>query len=247
MKRMEGKVCIVTGSGRGIGRAIALKFAKEGGKVVIWDMDEENAKKVSDECKSFGTDSMGQKVNATDREEIQKGVAEIKEKFGQIDVLVNNAGITRDALLTQMDEKMWDAVIDVNLKGTFNCTQFVVPVMEEKNQGSIVSIASVVGIYGNMGQTNYAASKAGIIGMTKSWSKELARSGIRVNAVAPGFIKTPMTKKVPEKVINYMVKRTPLRRMGEAEEVANAVLFLSSNEASFITGHILQVDGGLTL
>jgi len=247
MKRIEDKVCIVSGSGRGIGRTIALKFAKEGGRVVIWDVDINSAEKTSADCKNFGVDSMCQKVNVTDREEIQKSVAEIKEKFGQIDILVNNAGITRDALLNQMEEKMWDAVIDVNLKGTFNCTQFVVPVMEEKSRGSIVNIASVVGIYGNMGQTNYAASKAGIIGMTKSWAKEFARNGIRVNAVAPGFIKTPMTEKVPEKVISYMVKRTSLRRMGEVEEVANAVLFLSSDEASFITGHILQVDGGLTL
>ncbi len=247
MKRMEDKVCIVTGSGRGIGRTIALKFAKEGGRVVIWDVDINSAEKTSNDCKNLGVDSMWQKVNVTDRKEIQKNVAEIKEKFGRIDILVNNAGITRDALLNQMEEKMWDTVIDVNLKGTFNCTQFVVPVMEEKGQGSIVNIASVVGIYGNMGQTNYAASKAGIIGMTKSWAKEFARNGIRVNAVAPGFIKTPMTEKVPEKVISYMVKRTSLRRMGEVEEVANAVVFLSSDEASFITGHILQVDGGLTL
>ncbi len=247
MKRMKDKVCIVTGAGRGIGRAIALKLAEEGGKVVIWDMDEENAKKVSDECRGFGTDSIYQKVDVTDRDGIRKSVAGIKEKFGRIDILVNNAGITRDALLDQMKEEMWDAVINVNLKGAFNCTQFVVPVMKEKNQGSIVNIASVVGIYGNIGQTNYAASKAGIIGMTKTWAKELAKSGIRVNAVAPGFIKTPMTEKVPEKVISYMIKRTPLRRMGEAEEVANAVLFLSSDEASFVTGHILQVDGGLTL
>lgn len=247
MNRLRNKVCIVTGGGRGIGREIALTFAREGGDVVIWDMNEENARKVSSECKELGANSIYRKVDVTDREEVKKSVAEVEKEFGHIDVLVNNAGITKDAFLKEMDEKMWDDVINVNLKGTFDCTQFVVPVMAKNGKGSIVNIASVVGIYGNIGQTNYAASKAGIIGMTKTWAKELARDGIRSNAVAPGFIKTPMTAKVPEKVINYMIKRTPMRRMGEASEVANAVLFLASDESSFVTGHILQVDGGLTL
>ena len=247
MSRMKGKVCIVTGGGSGIGREIALTLAREGGDVVVWDINGENAKNVSEECKKLGSNSIWQKVDVTDRELIEKSVKEIEEKFSHIDVLVNNAGITKDALLEKMDEKMWDDVINVNLKGAFNCTQFVVPVMAKGGRGSIVNIASVVGIYGNIGQVNYASSKAGIIGMTKSLAKELAKKGIRVNAVAPGFIKTPMTSKVPQKVLDYMIKRTPMRRMGEASEVANSVLFLSSDESSFVTGHILQVDGGLTL
>jgi len=188
-------------------------------------------------------------LDVTDREAIAKVVKEIVNTFGAIDVLVNNAGITRDQLLVRMSEEDWDAVIDVNLKGVFNMTQAVAPQMIRQKKGSIINTSSVVGIYGNIGQTNYAATKAGVIGMTKTWAKELARKGaqIRVNAVAPGFIKTPMTEKLPQKIVDRVVERIPLARLGEPEEVAQVYLFLASDESSYITGQVIGVDGGLTL
>ena len=188
-------------------------------------------------------------MNITDREGIKNIVAEIKEKYGRIDVLVNNAGITKDSLMGRMTEEQWDAVINVNLKGVFNVTQAVAPLMTSNRSGSIITMSSVVGLYGNIGQTNYAATKAGVIAMTQTWSKELARKGakIRANCIAPGFITTPMTKDLPEKIIEGMREKTPLGRMGEPEDIANAVLFLASEESSFITGHTLAVTGGLVI
>jgi len=238
--RLQDKVCIITGAGSGIGRTAAELFAKEGATVIACDVGEA----VYDDPKIHFY-----KLDVTDRAKIAEVVKEVVEKFGKIDVLVNNAGITRDALIQKMTEEDWDRVINVNLKGVFNMTQAVVPYMLEAGKGSIVSTSSVVGIYGNIGQTNYAATKAGIIGMTKTWAKEFARKGakIRVNAVAPGFIRTPMTEKVPEKILTEMAEKAALKRLGEAIEVANVYLFLASDESSYVTGQVIGVDGGLIM
>jgi len=249
--RLKDKVCVITGAGSGIGKAATLLFLKEGAKVAACDISDENLKDLENEVRDLGlSDNLKiYKLDVTDRENISKVVEDIVQTFGSIDVLVNNAGITRDALLLKMKEEDWDAVIDVNLKGVFNMTQAVAPQMMKQGKGSIINTSSIVGIYGNIGQTNYSATKAGVIGMTKTWAKELARKGaqIRVNAVAPGFIKTPMTEKVPEKIINFVLSRTPLGRMGEAEEVAKVYLFLASDDSSYVTGQVIGVDGGLTL
>ena len=241
MNRVEGKVALVTGSARGIGRAIVEKLASEGA-TMVYSCDMEMATYEQENVKHLI-------MNITDREGIKNIVAEIKEKYGRIDVLVNNAGITKDALMARMTEDQWDAVINVNLKGVFNVTQAVAPLMTSNRSGSIITMSSVVGLYGNIGQTNYAATKAGVIAMTQTWSKELARKGakIRANCIAPGFITTPMTKDLPEKIIEGMREKTPLGRMGEPEDIANAVLFLASEESSFITGHTLAVTGGLVI
>ncbi|HOA16701.1 MAG TPA: beta-ketoacyl-ACP reductase [Fervidobacterium sp.] len=238
--RLQDKVCIITGAGSGIGRTAAELFAKEGATVIACDVGDA----VYDDPKIHFY-----KLDVTDRAKIAEVVKEVVEKFGKIDVLVNNAGITRDALIQKMTEEDWDRVINVNLKGVFNMTQAVVPYMLEAGKGSIVSTSSVVGIYGNIGQTNYAATKAGIIGMTKTWAKEFARKGakIRVNAVAPGFIRTPMTEKVPEKILTEMAEKAALKRLGEATEVANVYLFLASDESSYVTGQVIGVDGGLIM
>jgi len=238
--RLQDKVCIITGAGSGIGRTAAELFAKEGATVIACDVGDA----VYDDPKIHFY-----KLDVTDRAKIAEVVKEVVEKFGKIDVLVNNAGITRDALIQKMTEEDWDRVINVNLKGVFNMTQAVVPYMLEAGKGSIVSTSSVVGIYGNIGQTNYAATKAGIIGMTKTWAKEFARKGakIRVNAVAPGFIRTPMTEKVPEKILTEMGEKAALKRLGEAIEVANVYLFLASDESSYVTGQVIGVDGGLIM
>ena len=241
--RLEGKVAIITGAGRGIGKEAARLFAKEGARVIACDVMEEWVKGLGEEVEGIE----GYKLDVTDRGMIGEVVKDVYERYGKIDVLVNNAGITRDALFVKMKEEDWDRVIEVNLKGVFNMTQVVVPYMVKGGGGSIINTSSVVGIYGNIGQTNYAASKAGLIGMTKVWAKELGRYGIRVNAVAPGFIKTPMTEKLPEKVVNIVLDRTPLRRMGEPIEVAYVYLFLASDESSFITGQVIGVDGGLVI
>jgi len=246
--RLEGKICIITGAASGIGRAAALLFAKEGATVIACDVLEEELEKLCEENAGAGIiDTYF--LNVTDRERIKEVVEKVVEKYGKIDVLVNNAGITRDALLLRMKEEDWDKVIEVNLKGVFNMTQMVAPVMLKEGKGSIINTSSIVGVYGNIGQTNYAATKAGVIGMTKTWAKELARKGaqIRVNAVAPGFIKTPMTEKVPEKIIKVLNEKIPLKRMGEPEEVAKVYLFLASDESSYITGQVIGVDGGLVV
>jgi len=240
MMRLEGKVCIITGAGSGIGRAAAELFAKEGAIVIACDVSEATYEHPNIHF---------YKLDVTDRNRIAEIVKDVVEKFGKIDVLVNNAGITRDALIQNMTEEDWDKVINVNLKGVFNMTQAVVPYMLEAGKGSIINTSSVVGVYGNIGQTNYAATKAGVIGMTKTWAKEFARKGaqIRVNAVVPGFIKTPMTEKVPEKILTMMAERAALKRLGEPIEVAYVYLFLASDESSYITGQVVGVDGGLIL
>lgn len=239
MNRVSGKIALVTGSARGIGRAVVERLASEGAEMVIsCDMGEAvyEQKNVRHEI-----------LNVTDRAAIAAFVAKLQEEFGRIDILVNNAGITKDALLVRMTEDQWDAVIDVNLKGVFNMTQAVAQIMTKQKSGSIVTLSSVVGLYGNIGQTNYAATKGGVITMTKTWAKELGRKGVRANCVAPGFIVTPMTENLPEKVIEGMKAATPLGKMGMPEDIANAILFLASDEASFITGETLAVTGGLVI
>lgn len=240
--RLSGKVIIVTGGSRGIGRAICEKFASEGAKKVITT--------ASTSVPSFIQENVeGHQVDIQDRAAVEDFVNQVKEKYGAIDVLVNNAGITRDSLIEKLSEEMWDEVINVNLKGVFTITKFVAPIMMEQGKGSIINISSVVGEYGNVGQTNYSASKAGVIGMMKSWAKEFSRKGaqVRVNSIAPGFINTDMMKTVPDKVLSPIREKTMLGRLGEPEEVANAALFLASDESSFITGHNLSVNGGLRL
>ncbi|MDN5352323.1 MAG: 3-oxoacyl-[acyl-carrier protein] reductase [Clostridiales bacterium] len=240
MKRLEGKVAIVTGGAQGIGMTICQTFAREGAQVLAVDMSD---------LKYTYEGVTGYKVNVTDRTEIEQFIKDAVNQYGHIDILVNNAGITRDALVQKMTEDMWDAVINVNLKGVFNLTQAVAPVMLEQGTGSVVNIASVVGEYGNIGQSNYAATKAGVIALAKTWAKEFSRKGaaIRVNSVAPGYVNTEMMKTVPDKVLDPIRAKTMLGRLGEPQEIANAVLFLSSDEASFVTGHNLSVNGGLRL
>lgn len=244
--RLKDKVALVTGGARGIGKETALLFAKEGAKVVICDFDAQAGEAAAKELGEF-TEALFFKVDVTNRADVQAMVDGTIAKFGRIDVLVNNAGITADAFLTKMTEEQWDRVISVNLKGVFNCTQAVASIMMEQGSGSIINASSVVGVYGNVGQTNYAATKGGVIAMTKSWAKELGKKGIRTNAVAPGFIITDMTAKVPQKVLDLMKEKTPLGRWGYPADIANAYLFLASDESSFVNGVVLQVDGGLVV
>jgi len=245
--RLNGKVAIITGAARGIGKATAEKFLKEGASVVICDISKEQVDATVNELKSISENIAGIKVDVTNRSEVDDMVKFTLEKFGRIDCLVNNAGITADNTLLKMTEEEWDRVININLKGVFNCGQAVAKVMVDQGSGVILNATSVVGLYGNYGQTNYAATKWGVIGMTKTWAKELGKKGIRVNAVAPGFILTPMTEKMPEKVLEMMKDKAPLKRLGMPEDIANAYAFLASDEASFITGAVLSVDGGIVL
>ena len=242
--RLVGKVAIITGAGRGIGREAAVLFAREGAKVVLADVDPQ-AEKVVGEIKEFGGEAIFVRGDVTNRDSCAAMAAAAVSSFGRIDILVNNAGITRDAQLVKLSESDFDRVIAVNLKGTFNATQAVAPQMVEQGSGRIINVSSVVGLYGNFGQTNYAATKAGVIGMTKTWARELGRKGITVNAVAPGFIQTEMTESVPEKVLEMMRGRTPLGRLGTARDVANIYLFLASDDAAYVNGTVVCVDGGL--
>lgn len=251
--RMEGKVVLVTGGAAGIGKATALRFAEEGAKVVICDVNEEAGQAT---VRELDEDAAFYKVNVANREEVQKWIDNAVAKYGRIDVLVNNAGVLRDGqlikfkdgeLVGQMSEENFDLVISVNLKGVFNCTQAVAPVMARQGGGVILNATSIVGLDGNFGQTNYVATKSGVVGMTKVWSRELGKFGIRVNAVAPGFIATEMITAMPEKVLDGMKSRTPLGRLGEPRDIANAYLFLASEEASFISGETLRVDGGIVV
>ncbi|SES82831.1 3-oxoacyl-ACP reductase FabG [Anaerobranca gottschalkii] len=245
--RLKDKVAIITGAGRGIGEFTAKRFAQEGAKVVVADLNEADVNKVVEEIKAEGGQAIGMIVNVTDREQVDKMVADTLEHFGGLDILVNNAGITADNTLLKMTQEEWDRVINVNLTGVFHCGQAAAKVMAEKGSGVILNATSVVGLYGNFGQTNYAATKWGVIGMTKTWAKELGKKGIRVNAVAPGFIVTPMTAKMPEKVLDMMKEKSPLKTLGYPEDIANAYLYLASDEARFVTGTVLSVDGGVVL
>jgi len=251
--RMKDKIVLVTGGAAGIGKATALRFAQEGAKVVIGDVNEEVGRET---VKSLGEEASFDKVNVADRENVQKWIDDVVAKHGHIDVLVNNAGVLRDGqlikfkegqLVGQMSESDFDFVISVNLKGVFNCTQAVAPVMAKHGGGVILNATSIVGLDGNFGQTNYVATKSGVIGMTKVWSRELGKFGIRVNAVAPGFTATEMVTAMPEKILDGMKARTPLGRLGDPRDIANAYLFLASEEASFITGETLRVDGGIVV
>lgn len=245
--RLEGKAAIITGSARGIGKATAVKFVKEGAKVVVCDVNIEQVNETVEELKKLGGEAIGLKVDVTNRESIKKLFEDAVAAFGKIDVVVNNAGITADGALLKMTEEDFDKVINVNLKGVFNCGQAAAAYLTENGGGVILNASSVVGIYGNYGQTNYAASKWGVIGMTKTWAKELGKKGVRVNAVAPGFIMTPMTEKMPEKVLEMMRDKSPLKSLGQPEDIADAYCFLASDEARFITGTVLSVDGGVVM
>ena len=243
---LENKVCIITGSARGIGKAAAMKFVQMGAKVIICDLDNASVQNTVTELSEFG-EVKGYIVDVTKPEDIKFMVTEVMNLFGRIDVLINNAGITADSTLMKMSSEQFDKVIDVNLKGTFNCTKEVVPAMILGGKGKIINTSSVVGLYGNFGQTNYAASKSGVIGMTKTWAKELGRKNINVNAVAPGFILTEMTMKMPDNVLNKMKEKSPLNKLGTPEDVANVFAFLASDKSDFIHGTVISVDGGVVL
>lgn len=245
--RLKDKVAIITGAARGIGRETALLFAAEGAKVVIADVDEDGGKQVEKEILDQKGEALFVRTDVTDFSSAKRMAKACVERFGRIDILVNNAGIIKDKTLRKMGPEEFEAVINVNLKGVFNCTKAVVDYMVSQGSGVILNASSVVALYGNFGQTNYVASKCGVIGMTKVWARELGPKGIRVVAVAPGFVETDMTSQLPDDVKKLVVERTPLRRMATPEEIARVYLFLASNEASFITGTVISVDGGLTL
>ncbi|NQT23606.1 MAG: 3-oxoacyl-[acyl-carrier-protein] reductase [Candidatus Omnitrophica bacterium] len=242
---LKGKVTFITGGARGIGLSIARKFAEVGSDIAICDVNEKSLDEAASALKASGRQVMTGKIDVTKFEEVQSFIQKILDKFERIDILINNAGITRDGLLVRMSESDWDAVLDVNLKGTFNCTKAVSKPMMKQRGGKIVSIASIIGITGNPGQANYAASKGGIIAFTKSIAKELASRNINVNAIAPGFIETDMTLKLSEDLKNSMLKMIPLGKFGKTEDVANLALFLVSNDSAYITGQVIQVDGGM--
>ena len=246
-KRLVNKICIITGAANGIGLATAQKFSDEGALAIICDMNQEQVDAAVKKIVDAGGRAEGYVLNVTDRASIDLVVAALIARHGRIDVLINNAGITKDARLVNMTEQQFDAVIDVNLKGVFNCTQAVVPHMLKAGKGSIVSASSVVGLYGNFGQTNYAATKFGVIGMTMTWARELGPKGIRVNAVCPGFVETGILATIPEDVLKGMQERSWLRRLGQPKELANVYAFLASDESSYINGIALEASGGISL
>ena len=246
MRGLKDKVVIITGAAGGIGKATALRFAEEGANIVVADFADgaETVKAVEDK----GTKAIYVKVDVTNEADAKAMVAKAVETFGKVDVMINNAGITKDAMMKKMSKEAWDAVIGVNLTGVFNCTSAVLPYMLEQQSGVVLTTSSIVGIYGNLGQTNYAASKWGVIGMTKSWAKEMAKNGLRFNCVAPGFIGTEMVKKIPEQVLNEKILvKVPAGRLGEPEEIAAAFAFLASDDAKYVNGAVLSVDGAGTL
>lgn len=247
MNSLEKKVVIVTGGASGIGKATVEAFAEYGSIVNIWDLNEERGKELEQQLLNNGYIAHFYKVNTTDSNEIKSAVDSITEKYGKVDVLINNAGITKDASLLKMTDDQWDQVIDVNLKGVFNCTKIIAPIMVANGFGRIINASSVVGLYGNFGQTNYAATKAGVIAMTKTWAKELGKKGVNVNAVAPGFILTEMVQAMPEAVLDKMKEKVPVNRLGKPEDIANIYCFLASDLANYINGATISVDGGITL
>ena len=248
MKLLEGKVAVVTGAARGIGKEIALKYASEGADIAFTDLViDENGKKTEEEIAALGVRCKGYPSDASDFAATEAVVEEIKKDFGRIDVLVNNAGITMDGLMLRMTEKQWDKVISVNLKSAFNYIHAVLPIMMRQKSGSIINMASVVGVHGNAGQANYAASKAGLIALAKSIAQEVSSRGIRANAIAPGFIETAMTEALPAEVREEWASKIPLRRGGKVEDIANVATFLASDMAGYVTGQVIQVDGGMNM
>ena len=245
--RLEDKVAIITGAGRGIGQATAIKFANEGAKVVVCDLDPDAVEETVQMCKETRGDAFGYVADVRDIHALDRMVEVTVEKWGRVDCLVNNAGIVKDAQFKNMTEEQFDSVIDINLKGVFNCTKAVVNTMIAQESGVILNASSIVGLYCNFGQTNYAASKFGVIGMVKTWARELGRKGIRANAVCPGFVATSIIDKIPEKVIKSLEEKVPLGRLGRPEEIANTFAFLASDEASYINGAVIEVSGGLTI
>ena len=245
--RLKNKVSIITGSARGIGQATAFKFAREGGKVVVCDLTPELIEETVAAIRTAGGEAIGCIVDVRDMQSIRRMVDEVLSTFGCIDVLENNAGIVKDAQLKNMTDEQFDLVIDINLKGVYNCTRAVVDTMLQQQSGVILSSSSIVGLYGNFGQTNYAATKGAVISMTKTWAKELGRKGIRANAVCPGFVGTTILNSMPERVLRAMEEKVPLGRLGKPEEIADAFAFLASDEASYINGIVLEVGGGVTL
>lgn len=242
MKRLENKVAIITGGAAGIGEATARKFTEEGAKVVIWDLDEIKVKALANELGATFA-----KVNTANYAEIEAAAKAVNEKLGRIDILINNAGITRDSSVKKMTIEQWQQVIDVNLSGVFYCSKIISEYMVANNWGRIINASSVVGVYGNFGQANYVATKSGLIGMTKTFAREFGRKGVTVNAIAPGFISTEMVAAMPENVLEGMRAKVPIGRLGEPKEIANVYAFLASDEASYINGHTISVDGGMTV
>ena len=242
---LKGKVALVTGGAQGIGKAVALMLARHGGDVVVADVNLEKAAETAKEVEATGRGAMAVNVDVTRLSDVENMVESVIGHFGRIDILINNAGIARDKLILRMTEEDWDAVLDVNLKGTFNCTKAVIKHMSKQRSGKIVNIASVVGEMGNAGQANYSASKAGVIGLTKTIAREFSQRGINVNAIAPGYIQTPMTDVLPDKAKEELKRMIPMERLGQPEDVAYAVLFLVSEGSSYVTGQVLNVNGGI--
>jgi len=240
-------VAIITGAAGGIGLTAAEVFAREGATVAMADFKVEQGEELAREVRQKGYEATFFQVNVADRQSVDEMVEKVQSAYGKIDILINNAGITRDAMLSKLTVEDFQTVLDVNLTGVFHCTQAVLPAMIANGRGRIINTSSVSGVYGNVGQTNYAATKAGVVGMTKTWAKELGRKGINVNAVAPGFIETGMTAKVPEKVLVQMMQMVPLARLGKPEDIANAYLFLASDESNYVNGTVLHVDGGIMM
>lgn len=248
MKLLEGKTALITGAARGIGKAIALRFAAEGANIAFTDLViDENGLATQAEIEALGVKAKGYASNAADFNQTKDVVAEVAKDFGSIDILINNAGITKDGLMMRMTEGQWDAVINVNLKSAFNFINATLPIMLRQRSGSIINMASVVGVHGNAGQSNYAASKAGLIALAKSIAQEVGSRGIRANAIAPGFIETAMTAQLPDAVREEWKKKIPLRRGGQVEDIANVATFLASDLSSYVTGQVIQVDGGMNM
>jgi len=245
--RLEGKVAIVTGGSRGIGKQICLRLAREGAKIAIFDIEEASLKETAEQIKDIGSEVLPLGVDISDFEKVDRAAKKVIDRFERIDILVNNAGVNEDKLLLRMREEDWDKVLQVNLKGTFNCLRAVIRTMVKQREGKVINISSVIGLRGNIGQANYAASKAGIIGLTKSVAKEVGRYGITVNAIAPGFIDTPMTEKLQGKEKEKFISQIPAGRMGKPEEVASLTSFLASDEANYIIGEVIKIDGGMAI
>jgi 3-oxoacyl-[acyl-carrier protein] reductase len=245
--RLIDKVAIITGAGGGIGEATAFKFAREGAKVAVCDIKLDAVERVATEIRDSGGQALAFQIDVTDKPTIAAMVEGVMAAWGRIDTLVNNAGIVQDAQFRKMTDEQFERVIDVNLKGVYNCTKAVVDIMLEQHSGCILNASSIVGIYGNFGQTNYAATKFGVIGMVKTWARELGRKGIRANAICPGFVETPILRSMPEKVIKMIEDRVPLGRLAKPEEIANTYAWLASDEASYINGAVIEVSGGVTI